>query len=79
MLDFIGEMALHNWTTLNAAIAGLNEEQLKDMLEFEAENKKRESFILRMHQKYTMLRANREREELTAKCKEDNDGLDDNE
>lgn len=53
-----------NWFELNAVLPLRDERQVLKMLEDEVEKHKRASFIVRLHQRYTMLRAQRERKEL---------------
>lgn len=60
-MDFICIQALNDWRTLNSLISGLTEEQLEKMIEHEVVNGKRPTFIVRMHQRFTALRAQRER------------------
>jgi hypothetical protein len=52
-----------NWRELNRRINDLTEEQLLDMLAAEAKGPRRVSIITRLHQRYTILRAARERKE----------------
>jgi hypothetical protein len=60
-MDFICTQALNDWRTLNSLISGLTEDQIGEMLEYEAVNAKRPSVIVRLHQRHTALRATRER------------------
>lgn len=53
-----------NWFTLNAVLPLRDERQVQKMLEDEVTKHKRSSFIVRLHQRYTTLRAQRERKEL---------------
>ena len=53
-----------NWFELNAVLPLRNERQVLKMLEEEVTKHKRVSFIVRLHQRYTTLRAQRERKEL---------------
>ena len=53
-----------NWFELNAILPLRSETQVQKMLEDEVTKHKRSSFIVRLHQRYTMLRAARERVEL---------------
>ena len=52
-----------NWRTLNKEINNLTEEQVLDLLRQEAQGPRRSSIITRLHQRYTILRAMRERKE----------------
>lgn len=53
-----------NWFELNAVLPLRDERQVQKMLEEEVTKHKRSSFIVRLHQRYTVLRAARERKEL---------------
>jgi len=58
-----------NWFTLNAVLPKRNEQQVLAMLDEEVAIHKRPTFVVRIHQRYTMLRAQRERQELLEKVK----------
>jgi hypothetical protein len=53
-----------NWRKLNKELALMNEEQVLALLNEERSNRKRLSFLQRLHQRYTTLRAARERLEI---------------
>jgi len=53
-----------NWRSLNATINDLNEQQVLDLLNQERDGEKRISMLQRLHQRYTSLRAARERVEI---------------
>lgn len=53
-----------NWYDLNAILPVASEERVVQLLEDEVTKHKRTSFIVRLHQRYTTLRAQRERKEL---------------
>lgn len=53
-----------NWHDLNAILPVASEDRVKQLLEDEVTKHKRSSFIVRLHQRYTTLRAQRERKEL---------------
>lgn len=53
-----------NWRSLNASINELSEQQVLDLLNSEREGEKRISMLQRLHQRYTSLRAARERVEI---------------
>ena len=53
-----------NWRELNKKLNLLSEEQVWQMLEIERQGPRRVTFLERLHQRYTMLRAARERVEL---------------
>lgn len=53
-----------NWRKLNKELAHLNETQVLELLTEERNNRKRLSILERLHQRYTTLRAARERLEI---------------
>lgn len=53
-----------NWRSLNQKLNTLTEVQVLALLEAERQGAKRVTFLERLHQRYTMLRAARERVEL---------------
>lgn len=53
-----------NWRKLNKELALLTEAQVLELLEAERAGRKRISILERLHQRYTALRATRERMEL---------------
>jgi len=55
---------LKNWTTLNEVIPGLNELQVKALLDHEVQHENRVTLVERLHQRYNSLRVARERKEL---------------
>ena len=55
---------MHTWRSLNKELALLTEQQVLDLLTKEREGSKRLSVLERLHQRYTTLRAVRERQEL---------------
>ena len=59
-----------NWFQLNAVLPLKDESQIRAMLDEEVKIHKRPTFIVRIHQRYTMLRAQRERQELLEKVKQ---------
>lgn len=62
---------LRDWRTLNApaALNGLSEQEVSDLIQAEVAGRARHQFLLRLHQRYTTLRAERERAELLAQAK----------
>tara|TARA_R110000868_G_scaffold47237_1_gene155191 strand:+ start:110 stop:292 length:183 start_codon:yes stop_codon:yes gene_type:complete len=58
-----------NWFQLNAVLPLKDESQIRAMLDEEVAVYKRPTFVVRIHQRYTMLRAQRERQELLEKVK----------
>jgi hypothetical protein len=58
-----------NWFELNAVLPLKDEKQVQVLLNEEVKVHKRPTFIVRIHQRYTMLRAQRERQELLKKVK----------
>lgn len=57
-----------NWYELNARLPGLNETEVKNLLDQERVNERRKSFLERLHQRFTSLRAARERAEIMAEA-----------
>ena len=53
-----------NWRELNAQLSGLKEDAVKELLDNERIKRRRKSFLERLNQRFTMLRAEREREEI---------------
>jgi len=54
----------HTWRSLNAVLAQLSEDEVLDLLNDEKQNAKRQMVLTRLHQRYSLLRAARERKEL---------------
>lgn len=53
-----------NWRTLNARLGSLREDELEQMIREEMKGEKRPTLLVRMHQRYTVLRSLRERREI---------------
>ena len=53
-----------NWRSLNAKLSELDEDQVLELLTIEREGERRISMLQRLHQRYTSLRAARERVEI---------------
>lgn len=49
------------WKELNDQLADLTEQEVKDLLEEEIANARRSTILVRLHQRYTVLRMLRER------------------
>lgn len=58
-----------NWFELNVVLPKRSEKQVLAMLNEEVKIHKRPTFIVRIHQRYTVLRAQRERKELLEEIK----------
>ena len=58
-----------NWFELNAVLPLKDEKQVQVLLNEEVKVHTRPTFIVRIHQRYTMLRAQRERQELLERIK----------
>lgn len=58
-----------SWREVNASIASMTEKQVLALIEEELKGPKRTTVLVRLHQRYTMLRASREREEMLRKLK----------
>lgn len=57
------------WHDLNVLLSMRNETQVKAMLDEEVEVHKRPTYAVRIHQRYTTLRAQRERKEMLERIK----------
>ena len=53
-----------NWREINKVLPDLDEDTVRRMLEDERKGEQRQSVLIRLHQRYTMLRAIRERKEI---------------
>lgn len=53
-----------SWRKLNESLASLSEAEVHTLLKQEMEGKKRATILIRLHQRYSTLRANRERSEI---------------
>jgi len=53
-----------NWRSLNAKLSELDEDQVLELLKIERDGERRISMLQRLHQRYTALRAARERVEI---------------
>ena len=53
-----------NWRSLNAQLSTLSEQEVLALLDTERDGEKRISMLQRLHQRYTSLRAARERVEI---------------
>jgi hypothetical protein len=53
-----------NWRSLNATINDKTEEEVLELLNHERQTERRISMLQRLHQRYTILRAARERVEI---------------
>ena len=62
-------MANYNWHDLNVVLTMRNERQVKAMLDEEVSVHKRPTYLVRIHQRYSTLRAQRERQELLERIK----------
>ena len=59
-----------NWRNLNANINSYSEDELKQLIIDELKDRKRSSILNRLHQRFTVVRATRERMEILAQAKE---------
>lgn len=62
-------MRIENWVVLNSKLMSYSEEELWALITYEIYNDKRPTFIVRLHQRYCILRNTRERVELLEKLK----------
>ena len=53
-----------NWREINKALPDLDEDAVLRLLEDERKGEQRQTVLIRLHQRYTMLRAARERMEI---------------
>ena len=56
--------ALKDWPTLNTQLSQLSEADLHSLINYECSTNHRKVYIERLHQRYSILRTKREREEL---------------
>lgn len=61
---------LKSWRDLNAALYRLTEAEVSELLEYERNNQRRMSMLSRLHQRFTTLRATRERVEILKEAQE---------
>lgn len=61
------DMILRSWHTLNEILVTLREDQVKELLDHELQNKRRPDVAERLHQRLTKLRTTRERLEIKEK------------
>jgi hypothetical protein len=59
-----------NWRSLNNILSTLSEDEVMNLLNEERTGKKRASMLARLHQRYSALRASRERIEILAEAKQ---------
>ena len=55
---------MYTWRRLNDQLSAMTEQQVLDLLNDERQNGKRATMLARLHQRYTTLRAARERQEI---------------
>lgn len=55
---------MDNWRSLNQILKTLSEQEVKALLDREIAGQRRRTFLKRLHQRYTILRASRERREI---------------
>ena len=53
-----------NWRELNARLGSLREDELEGMIRAELKGERRPTLLIRMHQRFTVLRNLRERREI---------------
>jgi hypothetical protein len=59
----------HTWRSLNDELSSMDEQQVLDLLTKERNAGQRVSMLERLHQRYTSLRATRERVEILSEAK----------
>lgn len=57
-----------NWRKLNETLVDMNEKEVLALLDDERANRRRVTVLTRLHQRYTILRAARERKEILAEA-----------
>lgn len=60
-----------NWRKLNETLVDMNEKEVLALLDDERANRRRVTVLTRLHQRYTILRAARERKEILAEAAKD--------
>ena len=63
-------MSIGSWRELNNYLADMDEDQVKKLLLQELEGEKRATVVVRLHQRFSILRAARERADLLARITE---------
>jgi hypothetical protein len=53
-----------NWRELNARLGSLREDELEQMIREELKGERRPTLLIRMHQRFTVLRSLRERRDI---------------
>lgn len=59
-------MVFNSWREMITNVSKLNEDELRDSINYEVSTYRRKAFIARMHQRYARLRSERERAALLA-------------
>lgn len=62
-------LLIDTWAQLNEIVRAATEDQCRDMLMAEMNGLRRRAFLLRIHSRFNLLRAHRERSELDAVLK----------
>ena len=58
------DAALGSWHTINKSLPHMTEDECKQALNKEMQGKRRRAIVIRIHQKYCIMRLERERKEL---------------
>ena len=64
MSDDVLQLYLTEWGFMNSQLSTLHEDQLKQLINMEISGKRRETWVERLHQRYSKLVTARERAEL---------------
>lgn len=64
MSDDVLQLYLKDWGFMNSQLSTLREDQLKQLINMEISGKRRETWIERLHQRYSKLVTVRQRAEL---------------
>lgn len=62
--ESVAELAarcLGHWAVVSKTVGSLTEDQVRDLITWELQHKRRNEVLKRLHQRYTTLRAKRER------------------
>ena len=58
---------MYSWRELNSKISEMSEQELLGLMDAELEGAQRTTVLVRLHQRYTMVRCTRERDDMLRK------------
>ncbi len=58
---------MYSWRELNSKISEMSEQELLGLMDAELEGARRTTVLVRLHQRYTMVRCTRERDDMLRK------------